>query len=135
MIGWSRPSLRLMLAIWAADVFFPASSRAGSCGATKNSKKVATVTNHSTTMPSSSLRTRKLAKPMSARLRLCGRGRGLRPLARPAALALGREQPLGPRVQRVPHPVTEQVEGERGDEQEHAREDQVPPGGLVEALR
>src|SRR5947207_5565051 len=121
-----------MLAIWAADVFFPASSRAGSCGATKNSRKVAIVTNHSTTMPSRIRRTRKLANPMSAPL---GRGRGgrgrrgglgaLRPA--PAPPALGREQPLGPRVQRVPHPVAEQVEGQRGEEQQSAREDQVPP--------
>src|SRR5215471_19060044 len=122
MIGWFRPSLRLMLAICCADVFFPASSRAGSCGATKNSRKVATVTNHSTTMPSSIRRMRKLANPMSARLLHRGGGLGALGLAA-SALALGCEQALGPRVERVPHPVTQQVERERGEEQEHARED------------
>src|SRR5438132_607875 len=34
----------------------------------------------------------------------------------PAAAPPGREDPLGARVQRVPDPVAEQVEGERGDE-------------------
>ena len=37
------------------------------------------------------------------------------------------EDALGPRVQRVPDPVPEQVEGQRRDDQRGGREDQEPP--------
>src|SRR5579863_7035901 len=133
MSGWLRPSLALIAAIVCGVGFFPASSRAGSCGATKNNKNVATVTNHITMMPSSSRRMRKVRKAMSAHLG--GRGSGPGPLGdRAPALSLAGEQTLGARVHGVPDAVAEQVERERGEQQESGREDQVPPGGLVERL-
>ena len=43
---------------------------------------------------------------------------------------LGGEEPVGARVERVAHAVAEEVEGQRGDQQRDAGEEQEPPGDV-----
>src|SRR5215469_14116219 len=145
MIGWVRPRFRftsLMIALVAAR---PARDLATISGfLAKNRKNAAVETIHSTTMPERIRRIRK--RVMAIALGLLGSVRRHRrdqcvelsgPAASPyssAPLTPGREDALGPRVERVPHSVAEQVERKCRDQQRSCREHQVPPGDLVVRL-
>src|SRR6516164_1067190 len=119
-------------------------------GRAKNSRNVTVATSHSTTMPARTRRMRKRAMFMAWYLLPLRPGRpgtiGLRlARARPGHLAgaahtalavpARRQQAFGGGVHRVPDPVAEQVERERGDQEHEGREHRVPPGHLVEVLR
>src|ERR1700682_6652372 len=88
----------------------PASSRATSCGAMKNMANTTRLMIQSTRIPKS---TRRITK----------------------AVISGLEEPRVGRVQCIPHAVTQQVEGERGEEKRPAGEEDEPPGDLVVPLR